>query len=116
MKDLAPHLTRRRLLIEGFFSKEVNEETIRDYFAKIANTLELKGAGDAIVTKGSVGTDNQGYGAGVQFVDFGILLNSWTSTRFFSISFCSRKLFDEKKVIEATREFFGTYKIESMTF
>lgn len=30
-QKLAPHITRQRLLIEGFFNIDVNEKTIKEY-------------------------------------------------------------------------------------
>ena len=35
MKDLAPDIFRQRLLIEGFFSVNVEEQTIKDFFENL---------------------------------------------------------------------------------
>lgn len=41
MKDLAPDIYRQRLLIEGIYSINVNEDTINKYFHHISKILNL---------------------------------------------------------------------------
>jgi hypothetical protein len=42
MEDLAPDITRQRLLVEGFFTIDVDEEVIRAYFERITSELQLR--------------------------------------------------------------------------
>jgi hypothetical protein len=41
-EDLAPDITRQRLLLEGFYEADVDEAPIRGYFDHIASTLGLR--------------------------------------------------------------------------
>ena len=42
MKNIAPHITRQRLLIEGYFETPVKRNTIIQFFNGITKTLELR--------------------------------------------------------------------------
>ena len=46
MKNLAPHIMRQRLLIEGFFTQQVNKQYIQDYLLNVAKQLGLQTYGD----------------------------------------------------------------------
>jgi len=118
MKNLAPDITRQRLLIEGFYNLEVDKEVIKDYFEKITQALELRMYGQPIIfSPGGEGKDeNQGYDAFVPLIDSGISLYIWSSSRFFSIIIYTCKSFDEEKAINFTKEFFQAAEIEKMDF
>jgi len=49
MKNLAPDITRQRLLLEGFYKIDVDKETIKDYFKKVTDALNLRMYGDPII-------------------------------------------------------------------
>lgn len=61
MDNLALDIFRQRLLIEGFYTIEVNEVVINNYFKNIAETLNLKMYGEPVIfSPGSLGKeDNQ---------------------------------------------------------
>ena len=42
MRDLAPDITRVRLLIEGYYRGGVDEDRVREYLMGVAEHLELK--------------------------------------------------------------------------
>ena len=42
MEDLAPDITRQRLLIEGFFTIDVDEGVIRAFFERITTEMQLR--------------------------------------------------------------------------
>ena len=62
MKDLAPHIYRQRLLIEGNYEIEVQVETVHQFFAALLSGLGANAAGDAIVNSslGQGKPENQG--------------------------------------------------------
>ena len=41
-RDLAPEIIRRRLLIEGYFRREIDEIVIKDYLLGLARHLDLR--------------------------------------------------------------------------
>ncbi len=74
-KNIAPDIFRQRLLIEGFWTVEVDADTVRTYLLGLAETLDLRTYGDPIVFSPSSGMgkdENAGYDAFVPLIDSGI--------------------------------------------
>ena len=109
MEDLAPDITRQRLLIEGFFSIDVDEAVITDYFEQLTAALSLRAYGEpTIFSPGGQGADaNQGYDAFVPLIDSGISLYVWTARRFLSVVVYTCKHFSVDVAVESTRTFFA---------
>ena len=42
MKDLAPNITRLRLMVEGFYKIDVDQSVIESYFNQITSELQLR--------------------------------------------------------------------------
>lgn len=42
MKDLAPDIIRQRLLIEGYFTIDVNEDVIRTFFDQFTSAMSFR--------------------------------------------------------------------------
>ncbi len=118
MKDLAPDITRQRLLIEGFYTADVDKDVIAAYFKKVTDALSLRMYGEPIIfSPGGEGKEeNQGYDAFVPLIDSGISLYVWSSSKFLSLIIYTCKSFDEKKAIEVTKEFFSIKDTGSMSF
>ena len=110
MKDIAPEITRQRLLIEGYYTIDVSRDTVNKYLLNIAAHLNLKTYGEPIVYSPESGMGkeiNQGFDAFIPLVDSGISLYVWTGARFFSIIIYSCKYFDEKAALDFTHDFFA---------
>ncbi|MFX0116655.1 MAG: S-adenosylmethionine decarboxylase [Candidatus Hodarchaeota archaeon] len=118
MKNLAPHLTRQRLLIEGFYAIDVDEDVIANYFMKITESLNLSMYGEPIIfsPRGEGKEENQGYDAFVPLIDSGISVYIWSNAKFFSLIIYTCKQFDEEKAIAVTKEFFKVSDIEAQPF
>ncbi|MBN2422877.1 S-adenosylmethionine decarboxylase [Candidatus Woesearchaeota archaeon] len=118
MKNIAPNVFRQRLLIELFYSIDVDKKVVENYFKEITKSLQLKTYGDPIIfSPGGEGKEeNQGYDAFVPLIDSGISVYVWTSSNFVSLIIYTCKGFDEKKAIKTTKDFFKAIKIESMSF
>ncbi|MFZ5955279.1 MAG: S-adenosylmethionine decarboxylase [Nanoarchaeota archaeon] len=118
MKNLAPKITRQRLLIEGFYKISVDKSIIEDYFKQITKALNLRMYGNPIIFSPSgEGKDiNQGYDAFVPLIDSGISVYVWSSEKFLSLIIYTCKSFDEKKAVEFTKKFFKIDKIEFQNF
>ena len=119
MKDLAPHLFRQRLLIEGLYTIELSREKLSAYLLGVAAHLGLKAYGEpAIYSPAGLGkAENQGFDAFLPLVDSGISAYVWSAARFFSIVLYTCKGFDAAAMIAYTREFFGaTGEVESRSF
>ena len=118
MKDLAPHIYRQRLLIEGFYGIAANEKVIKRYFAHIVKVLKLRVYGDPVihVTSGVGKESNQGYDAFVPLIDSGIYVGVWANHTFLSTIIYTCKKFDEKKALLSTKKFWKIMKAESKSF
>jgi hypothetical protein len=119
MRNLAPHIFRQRLLIEGFYTVDVTRETLAAYLLGVAAHLGLRAYGEpAIYTPAGLGkAGNQGFDAFLPLIDSGISAYIWSSARFFSIVLYTCKGFDEALAVRYTREFFGASgEVESLGF
>ena len=86
LTNIAPEIFRKRLLVEGYFSIEVNEKTLRDYFSRITSELGLRTYGEPIIHKTSgAGKDvNEGFDGFVPLIDSGIYISVWVNPKFLS--------------------------------
>ena len=118
MRNLAPTITRQRLLIEGLFRRDVGESEIEDYLYGLANALGLKTYGKPIIhsPQGLGSEENAGFDAFIPLIDSGISLYVWSGARFFSTVLYTCKRFDEGRAIAYSQEFFDTSDIEASSF
>jgi len=118
MKNIALDIKRQRLLFEGHFSIEVDENTIRDYFNIITKKLNLRTYGDPIIfsPSGMGKGENQGYDAFVPLIDSGISLYVWSAKKFISLIIYTCKDFDEQIATEETEKFFDVSDSETLNF
>ena len=118
MRDLAPDITRQRLLIEGYYSIEANREAVRDYLYGVAHHLQLRTYGEPSIHSpaGTGKTANQGFDAFIPLIDSGISLYVWTEKQFFSTLLYTCKAFSEAEAIDFTKQYFGAGEIEYSSF
>jgi hypothetical protein len=117
MSGLAPEITRQRLLVEGYFSTNVDEQRVEAYLHGIAAHLELRSYGNPAIFAPAEGREeNQGFDAFLPLIDSGISLYVWSGPRFVAAVLFTCKAFDEQKAITYTREYFGLGAFESHTF
>jgi S-adenosylmethionine decarboxylase len=118
MKDLAPHITRQRLVVEGFFEREVKRETIVEFFDHITKELELRTYGEPSIhmTSGEGKEINQGFDAFIPLIDSGISLYVWGNAKFFSTVIYTCKRFDTKKAVGVVKEFFKAKEVAHQSF
>ncbi|HSW71241.1 MAG TPA: S-adenosylmethionine decarboxylase, partial [Gammaproteobacteria bacterium] len=115
----APHITRQRLLIEGFFSLDVDRETIKKYLFDVAKYLNLRTYGEPTIysPEGMGKGENQGYDAFIPLIDSGISLYVWTNEKFMSVVFYTCKNFSEEQALIFTKKFFDmSNEMESKLF
>jgi len=109
VKNLAPEIHRQRLLIEGHFTRAVDEATLRDYLFSLAAALDLRTYGEPVVFAPASGmgkSENAGFDAFVPLIDSGISLYVWSGPRFLSVLLYTCKGFDEARAITFTRDYF----------
>jgi hypothetical protein len=108
MEDLAPDITRQRLLLEGFFTADVGEVEVAAYFEHITSVLALRTYGPPIVSspRGAGRVENQGFDAFQPLIDSGISLYVWSARRFLAVVIFTCKTFDADAARRATVDFF----------
>ncbi len=118
MKNLAPQITRQRLVIEGFFEADANRKVITQFFKGITRELNLRTYGKPIIyATGKRGKAiNQGFDAFVPLIDSGIALYIWGNAKFFSSVIYTCKKFNVKKAVKFSKEFFNAKKITYQSF
>src|SRR5262245_17045113 len=118
MEDLAPDITRQRLLLEGFYEATVDEASIRGYFVHVASTLGLRTYGEPVIySPGGIGRDdNEGYDAFQPLIDSGISLYVWTGRQFLAAVIFTCKSFDVDAARQATIEYFRMSRVVTQPF
>jgi len=118
MKNIAPDIFRKRLLIEGYYNIIVTEETIKKFFYYITANLSLRTYGAPIIhSTAGIGKEiNQGYDAFIPLVDSGIYMGVWVNKRFLSLVIYTCKDFDGEEAIRRTKLFFQINKAQYESF
>jgi S-adenosylmethionine decarboxylase len=118
MKDIAPDIYRQRLLLEGFYTIEVDRDTVDRYLRGVAEHLGLRIYGETVIhSPAGEGQDiNQGFDAFVPLIDSGISLYIWSARRFFSIIVYSCARFDTGAAVGYTGDYFAAEDVQYEEF
>jgi len=118
MRDLAPDITRQRLLIEGCYTSVVDRDAVRAYLSGVAKHLELSSYDEPIIhSPAGIGkAENAGFDAFLPLIDSGISLYVWSARRFFAVVLFTCKRFDVERALAFTREFFVASEMEHSGF
>jgi len=112
MKDLAPDITRQRMVVEGILQPPATfggEEMTR-YCKDITKELNMTAVSSPVCSY----DDAYGWCAYMHWKESGIHIYSWDHRipSFFSIDIYTCKSFHEKDVVEFTSCFFGKKLLE----
>lgn len=118
LTTIAPNIFRKRLLIEGFYDREIAEDVLRDYFEHLTRELGLRTYGEPIIhrTSGQGKEANEGFDAFVPLIDSGIYIAVWVNARFLSTILYTCAPFDEVAATSVVREFFGLADHQAAVF
>jgi hypothetical protein len=118
MRDLAPDITRQRLLIEGRYAADIDAAKVEQYLVDLAACLGLRTYGRPMVhAPGGAGKDeNEGFDAFIPLIDSGISLYVWSRKRFFAAVLFTCKAFDVDAALAFTRDFFDASELEHRPF
>jgi ADP-ribose pyrophosphatase len=117
-RRIAEDVFRQRLLMEGYYTIDVDEAAIEKYFAGVAEHLDLQMYGKPTIfsTGGQGKEENQGYDAFAPLVDSGISVYVWANKRFVSIVLYTCKGFSSERAVEFTRDFFRISQMVTQAF
>jgi len=118
LTTIAPQVFRKRLLVEGFFTTDVTETTLRQYFAHLTGQLGLRTYGEPVIhaTSGQGKAANEGFDGFVPLIDSGIYTAVWLKPRFFSTILYTCAEFDEDRAVQIVCEFLGATEQQSAIF
>jgi len=118
LTNIAPEVFRKRLLVEGYFSIEVTEWSLRGYFSRITSELGLRTYGEPIIhsTSGEGKDVNQGFDGFVPLIDSGIYIGVWINPKFLSTIIYTCGEFDDQKAVKLVEEIFGLTDFQSAIF
>ncbi len=118
LTTIAPEIFRKRLIIEGFFRRDVGAETLREYLVHITTALGLRTYAAPIVhgTSGEGKAENQGYDAFVPLIDSGIYIAVWSGRSFLSTILYTCAEFDEDRAVVLVRDFFDLQDHQAALF
>ena len=118
LTSIAPEVYRKRLLVEGYFRRHVDEAAIRGYFDHLPGTLGLRTYGAPIIhrTSGQGRDINEGFDGFVPLIDSGIYIAAWINPRFFSTIIYTCGPFDEDRAAALVTEYFDAAEFEAAIF
>jgi hypothetical protein len=118
MRDLAPDIVRQRLLMEGYYSIDVDAAAVENYLSGVAAHLGLRTYGNPIVhSPGGIGKEaNAGFDAFIPLIDSGISLYVWSKKQFFAAVLFTCKSFEVDTALQFTRGYFGSPDLEYRSF
>ena len=108
--DMAPAIVRQRLLVEGYWSEDVDEPFIYQLLLDLPAHLGLRTYGEPAVYSPASGMGreaNSGWDAFVPLVDSGISAYFWAKPKFFSIVIYTCTKFDADAAVAFVRERLG---------
>lgn len=109
-RDLAPNIFRKRLLIEAFWTVDVDADRVRAALVDLAAHLGLQTYGEPVVFSPASGMGrggNAGWDAFVPLVDSGISGYFWAEQRFLSIVLYTCADFDSTAAVAFIQQEFG---------
>ena len=117
MKNIAPQIFRKRLLVEAKYEIDIDEKVVKAFFKAISEELYLRIYDDPVVHTTKGGKDiNQGFDAFAPLVDSGISIYVWTADKFLSCILFTCNDFSSEKATQFIKEFFKASELEYQEF
>lgn len=113
MKNLAPHIPRQRLIIEGIYDKGITCNGLKSYLVLLAEQLGMHVVYGPIVIRGAEKIDPKyaGFEGHMIWAESGVAIYTWEDGKFFSVDIYSCKRFDIRRAVGYTRNFMKAEEI-----
>jgi hypothetical protein len=113
MRDLAPHILRQRLVVEGSVSSSISADDIVTYLKELGRVTEMEVLTEPVTHQSPM----YGWAGWVHWETSGAHFYAWdTPHQFFSVDIYTCKAFDPDKVTAFTAEFFDATETVSQGF
>ena len=112
-EDLAPRITRQRLIVEGYPEKSITDVDIRTYLICLSYQLGMRTLCQPVTHKSPA----YGWAGWIHWETSGAHFYAWEEPHlFFSVDIYTCKLFEEADAIAFTSDFFQCSRITSKGF
>jgi hypothetical protein len=112
-RDLAPMITRQRLVVEGYPTFVITAEHIKDYLSRLSVVTDMI----TIIEPVTHVSEMYGWAGWIHWETSGAHFYSWERpVEFFSVDIYTCKAFDPQKVVEFTEQYFRTTDIVAKGF
>jgi S-adenosylmethionine decarboxylase len=113
VRDLAPHIHRQRLVIEGTPTELISAEDITSYLSALSVELDMV----EILAPVMHQSDLYGWAGWIHWETSGAHFYAWDEpTVFFSVDIYTCKAFDAQRAVEFTREFLSADEVVAKEF
>jgi hypothetical protein len=111
--DLAPMITRQRLVIEGTCAKPITEAGIREYLSRLSDVCGMTALMEPVTHR----SEAYGWAGWIHWEASGAHFYAWEQPMlFFSVDIYACKPFDAIETVRFTREYFDAGKVVARVF
>ena len=111
--DLAPMITRQRLVVEGYPTYVITDGHIKDYLSRLSVVTDMI----TLIEPVTHVSDLYGWAGWIHWETSGAHFYSWERpVSFFSVDIYTCKAFDPRAVLEFTEQYFRTTEIVAKAF
>jgi hypothetical protein len=112
-RDLAPMITRQRLVVEGYPTFVITDQHIRDYLSELSAVTDMI----TLIEPVTHVSELYGWAGWIHWETSGAHFYSWERpVSFFSVDIYTCKAFDPRAVVEFTERYFRTTEIVAKEF
>ena len=112
-RDLAPSITRQRLVVEGYPTYVITAEHIKDYLQTLSVVTDMI----TLIEPVTHVSDLYGWAGWIHWETSGAHFYSWERPiSFFSVDIYTCKVFDPAAVVAFTEDYFRTTEIVANEF
>lgn len=108
--NLAPEIFRKRLILEGKYTKNIdNEKFVSDFLVDLSREMDMTVIHGPFISSatGKAAPIHEGYEGVLVWAESGANTYIWTKFKFFTVDVYSCKDFDSLKAIDFIKERFG---------
>jgi len=112
LKNLLPQVFRKRLIIEGFYNVDINEDFIKKFLNELCVFLKMNVIIEPLTFSPEKKSEvHKGLGGFMAWVESGVTLYTWSVYKFFTIDIYSCKNFNVEETVEFVKKYFKTSQI-----
>lgn len=106
MRNLAPHIFRKRVFIEGFYNVNVNATLIKEILTELCKILKMTPLTEPLIFSctGRGSGKHHGIGGYMAWVESGVSIYTWEKYNFFTVDIYSCKDFKVEDAVNFIKD------------